>query len=156
MKIGHVKWLILDSLASWWITSKVLWANSEGHTHTGETVLSSSADMYSAPEVYYGKAFNASSDIYSIAIILWELVSRCIKGVYERPFSEYTFISFDFQIVSKRDCEWNLTHADIAECTQQFAPHHSSLLSCSHGRYHTCLLGCRVIKTVCLMNIVTW
>jgi hypothetical protein len=34
-----------------------------------------------------------------LGIILWEMVCRCIKGVYERPFSEYTFISFDFQII---------------------------------------------------------
>jgi hypothetical protein len=27
------------------------------------------------------------------------MVTRCIKGFYERPYSEFSFISFDFQII---------------------------------------------------------
>ncbi|KAK5575400.1 hypothetical protein RB653_010660 [Dictyostelium firmibasis] len=54
---------------------------------------------YCAPEVYYGEQFSGKSDVYSIAVILWELVTRCINGRYERPFSEYKNLQHDFQII---------------------------------------------------------
>jgi len=54
---------------------------------------------YCAPEVYYGEQFSAKSDVYSIAMILWELVTRCINGRYERPFSEFKNLHHDFQII---------------------------------------------------------
>ena len=37
--------------------------------------------------------------MYSLGIILWEVVNRLITGRYERPYAEYTYIHFDFQIV---------------------------------------------------------
>eukprot|EP01133_Synstelium_polycarpum_P019412 gene19412-23245_t len=54
---------------------------------------------YCAPEVYFGEQFSTKSDVYSIAVILWELVTRCINGRYERPFSEYKNLHHDFQII---------------------------------------------------------
>lgn len=54
---------------------------------------------YCAPEVYFGEQYSAKSDIYSLGIITWEIVVRCLKGVYERPYSEYNHIAFDFQII---------------------------------------------------------
>jgi len=54
---------------------------------------------YAAPEVYFGQRYTTHSDVYSIAIILWELVVRTIKGKYERPFEEYPHLTMDFQII---------------------------------------------------------
>ncbi|EGC31160.1 hypothetical protein DICPUDRAFT_95570 [Dictyostelium purpureum] len=54
---------------------------------------------YCAPEVYFGEQFSARSDVYSMGMILWELVTRCINGRYERPFSEFKNLQHDFQII---------------------------------------------------------
>lgn len=37
--------------------------------------------------------------MFSIGIVLWELVVCCIKGEYERPYQEYPNLHFDFQII---------------------------------------------------------
>jgi hypothetical protein len=39
------------------------------------------------------------TDIYAIGIVLWELVNRCIKGKYERPYSEFPHITYEYQII---------------------------------------------------------
>lgn len=39
------------------------------------------------PEAYFGKPFTDVSDVYSVAVILWELLMRTIKGVFR-------FVSF--------------------------------------------------------------
>lgn len=54
---------------------------------------------YCAPEVYFGEQFSTKSDVYSIGVILWELVTRCILGHYERPYAEFKNLHFDFQII---------------------------------------------------------
>eukprot|EP01114_Cavostelium_apophysatum_P012739 TRINITY_DN291_c1_g1_i1.p1 TRINITY_DN291_c1_g1~~TRINITY_DN291_c1_g1_i1.p1 ORF type:complete len:760 (+),score=216.65 TRINITY_DN291_c1_g1_i1:90-2369(+) len=54
---------------------------------------------YCAPEVYFGEHFSAKADVFSIAIILWELVTRCIKREYMRPYQEFPNLHFDFQII---------------------------------------------------------
>jgi len=54
---------------------------------------------YCAPEVYFGEQFSTKSDVYSIGMVLWELVTRCITGRYERPFAEFKNLHFDFQII---------------------------------------------------------
>lgn len=51
------------------------------------------------PEVYFGEQFSTKSDVYSIGMVLWELVVRCITGRYERPFAEFKNLHFDFQII---------------------------------------------------------
>jgi len=53
--------------------------------------------QYMAPEMFYGQQFTEKSDIYSCAIILWEMVTRVITGKAEKPFSEFN-IKIDFQI----------------------------------------------------------
>ncbi len=53
---------------------------------------------YVAPETMEGKAFTTKSDIYSMGIILWEMLYRCVTGEYQRPFSEYTYITQPLQI----------------------------------------------------------
>lgn len=54
---------------------------------------------YCAPEVYFGEQFSTKSDVYSLGIVFWELVVRCIMGHYERPFAEFKNLQFDFQII---------------------------------------------------------
>ena len=54
---------------------------------------------YIAPEVYNCETFTTKSDVYSVAIILWELVYRIINGKYLRPFQEFKHIQFDFQVL---------------------------------------------------------
>eukprot|EP01113_Clastostelium_recurvatum_P011680 TRINITY_DN1597_c0_g1_i1.p1 TRINITY_DN1597_c0_g1~~TRINITY_DN1597_c0_g1_i1.p1 ORF type:complete len:688 (-),score=192.59 TRINITY_DN1597_c0_g1_i1:164-2140(-) len=54
---------------------------------------------YCAPEVYFGEQFSTKSDIYSIGMILWELLVRTMTGRYERPFAEFKNLHFDFQII---------------------------------------------------------
>mmetsp|Transcript_44626 Transcript_44626/g.112459 ORF Transcript_44626/g.112459 Transcript_44626/m.112459 type:complete len:909 (-) Transcript_44626:74-2800(-) len=54
---------------------------------------------YCAPEVYFGKRFTTKSDVFSIGVILWELVVRVIRGIYQQPYSEFKQLVFDFQII---------------------------------------------------------
>jgi serine/threonine protein kinase len=54
---------------------------------------------YCAPEIYFNSPFTCKSDVFSIGIILWEMVVRVIKGRYERPYSEFEELLFDFQII---------------------------------------------------------
>jgi len=54
---------------------------------------------YCAPEVYFGKPFSTKSDVYSIALVIWEIVCRLIIGEYQRPYGEFPHLKFDFQII---------------------------------------------------------
>lgn len=54
---------------------------------------------YCAPEVYFGKQYDTKADVYSVGMVIWELATRCVKGKYERPYSEYKNLQFDFQII---------------------------------------------------------
>jgi len=54
---------------------------------------------YCAPEVYRGEPFSTKADIFSIGIVLWEVIVRCIKKEYERPYQEFPNLAFDFQII---------------------------------------------------------
>eukprot|EP01097_Dermamoeba_algensis_P005744 TRINITY_DN362_c0_g1_i1.p1 TRINITY_DN362_c0_g1~~TRINITY_DN362_c0_g1_i1.p1 ORF type:complete len:856 (+),score=141.65 TRINITY_DN362_c0_g1_i1:134-2701(+) len=54
---------------------------------------------YCAPETYFGIRYTTKADVYSLGMITWELVSRCIRQRYERPFQEYPNLKMDFQII---------------------------------------------------------
>jgi len=54
---------------------------------------------YCAPEIHNGHLFTPKSDAYSMAIVMWELVTRCMTGQYHAPYSEYPDIYHDFQII---------------------------------------------------------
>jgi len=61
---------------------------------------------YTAPEIYFGETYNFPADLYSLGIVLWELVYKTLTLRGTIPYSEYSFIKFDFQIiiqVAKRD-----------------------------------------------------
>uniref|UniRef100_A0A6B2L9K1 Protein kinase domain-containing protein n=1 Tax=Arcella intermedia TaxID=1963864 RepID=A0A6B2L9K1_9EUKA len=55
--------------------------------------------QYLDPEVYNGAPFKPPSDIYSMAVIFWELVMRVITGNYQQPYGEFKNLQFDFQII---------------------------------------------------------
>jgi len=55
--------------------------------------------QYTAPEIYNQAGFTPKADIYSTAVILWELVYKLITGEYLQPFSEFPHLVFDFQII---------------------------------------------------------
>eukprot|EP00005_Dracoamoeba_jomungandri_P001685 CAMPEP_0174252068 /NCGR_PEP_ID=MMETSP0439-20130205/1699_1 /TAXON_ID=0 /ORGANISM="Stereomyxa ramosa, Strain Chinc5" /LENGTH=173 /DNA_ID=CAMNT_0015332553 /DNA_START=281 /DNA_END=802 /DNA_ORIENTATION=- len=54
---------------------------------------------YTAPEVYFGEKYTEKADIFSIAVIIWEIVYRVLEGTYSPPYSEYKHLVFDFQIL---------------------------------------------------------
>jgi len=54
---------------------------------------------FCAPEVYRGLKFTPKSDVYSLGMVLWEMMIRVIKQKYEQPYSEYKHLQFDFQII---------------------------------------------------------
>jgi len=60
---------------------------------------------YSAPEVYFGERYTDKSDIYSIGILLWELIYRVINQKYQRPYEEYPKLKLDWQIILKTATE---------------------------------------------------
>jgi len=68
-------------------------------THKDTLVKMRGTFAYCAPEVYFGEQFTDKADVFSIAIILWELVTRCMKREYMRPYQEYPNLHFDFQII---------------------------------------------------------
>lgn len=56
---------------------------------------------YTAPEIYFGELFTVKSDIFSLGIVLWELVYRCVNRSYQYPYAEYPELKMDFQIIIK-------------------------------------------------------
>eukprot|EP01097_Dermamoeba_algensis_P001487 TRINITY_DN1555_c0_g1_i3.p1 TRINITY_DN1555_c0_g1~~TRINITY_DN1555_c0_g1_i3.p1 ORF type:complete len:315 (-),score=39.48 TRINITY_DN1555_c0_g1_i3:460-1404(-) len=56
---------------------------------------------YTAPEVYWGQSYTTKSDVYSLSVILWELMMRCILGYYSRPYSEFKNLTAGFQVILK-------------------------------------------------------
>jgi len=68
-------------------------------THKETLVKMRGTFAYCAPEVYFGEQFSTKADVFSIAIILWEIVTRCIKREYMRPYQEFPHLHFDFQII---------------------------------------------------------
>jgi len=55
--------------------------------------------QYTAPEIYNQAGFTPKADIYSTAVILWEIVYKLINNEYLQPFSEFPHLVFDFQII---------------------------------------------------------
>jgi len=54
---------------------------------------------YLAPEVFSGEVFTVKSDVFSMAIVLWEIVVRCVTGKYKPPYlDEFPHLTADFQI----------------------------------------------------------
>jgi len=60
---------------------------------------------YSAPEVYFGERYSDKSDIYSMGILLWEMLYRVINQEYQRPYEEFPRLKLDWQIIHKTATE---------------------------------------------------
>jgi hypothetical protein len=71
-------------------------------------------------EVYFGEPFSTLSDVFSIGIVLWELVVRAIKREYERPYQEYPNLKFDFQIIIQT-AKKGLRPTIPPSCPEQFS-----------------------------------
>jgi len=54
---------------------------------------------YCPPEVFQGELFSAPSDIYSIGMVMWEVMMRVVLGEYHRPYAEFQEITHDIQIL---------------------------------------------------------
>jgi len=54
---------------------------------------------YTAPEMYHSKNYTSKSDVYSIGVVMWELVVRLIKNKHSKPYSEFQDIKHDYQII---------------------------------------------------------
>lgn len=54
---------------------------------------------YCAPELQNRILFGPKSDAYSMTIVMWEIINRCMTGKYQTPFYEYPEIYHDYQII---------------------------------------------------------
>eukprot|EP01113_Clastostelium_recurvatum_P046561 TRINITY_DN817_c0_g1_i3.p1 TRINITY_DN817_c0_g1~~TRINITY_DN817_c0_g1_i3.p1 ORF type:complete len:1173 (+),score=313.58 TRINITY_DN817_c0_g1_i3:233-3751(+) len=54
---------------------------------------------YCAPEIYEGILFSDRSDVFSIGVVMWEILTRVISGEYHRPYENRPEIKHDFQII---------------------------------------------------------
>jgi len=55
---------------------------------------------YQAPEmVDQSQPYSAKCDVYSLGIVLWEMIYRVINGQYQIPYGEYPALRMDFDII---------------------------------------------------------
>jgi serine/threonine protein kinase len=54
---------------------------------------------YAAPELFSKTHYTDKCDVFSLAIIFWELANTIIKGKYEPPYSDNPLIKKDYQIL---------------------------------------------------------
>jgi len=69
--------------------------------HAETLTKSRGTPAYCAPEMYDGLVYTEKSDIYSVGIILWEMIYRCINLEYQCPFEEYPACRKPFAILIK-------------------------------------------------------
>lgn len=56
---------------------------------------------YTAPEVLSSLGYTDKSDVYSFGVTLWELVYKCMIGVAQKPYREYTNLVSPYQVMVK-------------------------------------------------------
>ncbi|KAL6050268.1 Constitutive triple response 4 [Balamuthia mandrillaris] len=54
---------------------------------------------YTAPEVYFGERYTTKADVFSLAIIFWEVLYRTLHGCYRGPYADHKQLIFDFQVI---------------------------------------------------------
>jgi len=54
-----------------------------------------------APEVFKGGSWSEMSDMYSVAVVMWEMCYRCVTGTHQVPYAEFSALKFDFQVLMK-------------------------------------------------------
>ncbi len=85
--------------------------------------------LYSAPEVYAKHEYTTKSDVYSFGIVLWELVTKCMTGHYQRPYSEHQNLRYDFQIIIQTS-QHNLRPTIPPNCPPMFV---ELMTKCKHN-----------------------
>jgi len=85
---------------------------------------------YIASEVYFQKGYFKQSDVYSIAIMIWEFVNRVVTGEYMRPFQD---IIVEFQILFQAHVKNK--RPPIPESTPQSFT--NLITTCWHADYNT-------------------
>jgi tRNA A-37 threonylcarbamoyl transferase component Bud32 len=70
-------------------------------TQTNKSVLGKMCGTtgYCAPELFYGISSSSKSDVYSLAIVFWEIIHRLSTGKYLKPYQEYDYIHLELQIL---------------------------------------------------------
>lgn len=58
-----------------------------------------SSYAYTAPEVYFGELYSSQSDVFSLSIIIWEMLVKCLTGSYQRPYDDFHVSGVEFQII---------------------------------------------------------
>jgi len=53
---------------------------------------------FAGPEVFQGGIATEKFDVYSMGIVLWEILNTVALGKYEQPYAEYSF-TLDFQVI---------------------------------------------------------
>lgn len=54
---------------------------------------------YCAPELYGGQTATPQTDVYSLSVLLWEMMMKVVTGNYHRPYAEYPHLIVDYQII---------------------------------------------------------
>jgi serine/threonine protein kinase len=54
---------------------------------------------YTAPELYNKEKCTNKADVFSLGVIIWEVLVRCLKGEYVRPYSDNKQLIYDFQLL---------------------------------------------------------
>jgi len=72
--------------------------NTEGLRASNRRMVGTVA--YSAPETFKGN-FTDKCDIYSLGMVIWEMIYRVCNGKYLHPFGEFQDVSIDLHIISK-------------------------------------------------------
>ncbi len=55
--------------------------------------------QYSPPEIFRGDLYSRASDVYALAIVLWEICNRVCTGEYLRPYKNISRITNDLQLL---------------------------------------------------------
>ena len=72
---------------------------------------------YCAPETFQGKHYTTKGDIYSLGILFWEMMYRCVTCEYQRPYAEYSYLTQPLQIIvqtAQRGLRPTFPNADYA------------------------------------------
>jgi len=55
--------------------------------------------LYTAPEVFQKQTYTTAADVFSLSIVIWELMMRALTGDYKRPYSHDPRLNFDMQVL---------------------------------------------------------
>eukprot|EP01087_Luapelamoeba_hula_P015649 TRINITY_DN4699_c0_g2_i1.p1 TRINITY_DN4699_c0_g2~~TRINITY_DN4699_c0_g2_i1.p1 ORF type:complete len:411 (+),score=75.33 TRINITY_DN4699_c0_g2_i1:378-1610(+) len=90
-------------LNSQWDIQVCDFGNARGDDVGDASTLNKMRGTYAwcAPELFFGSKFTTKADVYSVGVILWELVVRCTEGKYYRPYHEHPNLTLGYTIILK-------------------------------------------------------